>query len=105
MTGKSWRIRETTPVAFVTRRNGAWLVHFVGTEATDRPEGDNFDAASSVAAAKRSAKQGCAAVATHLRWREAPEYDGWVLEGVEANPLEDAAPRDTPTNTNQEGPE
>jgi hypothetical protein len=74
---------DRSPVCYVVRRNGAWLVHWVGTYPADQPEDDNFTCASSLPVAKRIAKEGAKGWAKNFRWRKDPEVGGWVLEGIE----------------------
>lgn len=74
---------ERSPVVYVVRRHGAWLVNFVGEHPGDRTEDENFDCASSLDAAKRIAKEGARQYASNFRWVERPDVGGWVLEGVE----------------------
>jgi len=76
-------MRGTDHVAYVTRRNGAWLVQYSGNAPTDWSEHEQFDCASSLAVAKRLAKEGARTYATHLHWEERPSANGWVLVGIE----------------------
>jgi hypothetical protein len=73
----------TDVVAYVTRRNGAWMVQFTGNAPSDWPENDQFDCASALHVAKRLAKEGARTYATHLKWEERDSVGGWVLLGLE----------------------
>lgn len=66
--------------AYVNRANGAWLIHWVGEVAGDRPEDENFDAASSLVVAKRLAVEGARnnGYGGAVRWLG--DRFGWILE-------------------------
>lgn len=70
--------RETA--AYLLKTHGAWLIHWVGEEAQDRPEDENFDAASSVVVAKRLAVEGARdnGYSGAVRW--SGDRWGWALE-------------------------
>lgn len=73
-----------TPVAYVQRSNGAWLVSASTTAAVDRPAHENFAAASGLARAKRVAlelvEEDCSG--SGHRWERRGET--WVLWMKEA---------------------
>ena len=69
--------------AYIQRRNGAYLIHWVGEVAGDRPEDDNFDAAASLVVAKRLAVEGARAngYTGAIRWTA--ERTWWALQMTE----------------------
>lgn len=75
--------RERVECATVTKRYGAWLVVLSGPELDVTPD-ELFDCASSLAVAKRRAREMAAAVGYLPAWRWSQDDLGrWRLEGTE----------------------
>lgn len=80
---------ERTPVARVQARHGAWMIWFTGDHPADWPADEQFDCASSLAMAKRLAKEGARGYASNFRWEKSVDYRAWTLLGVERDWSED----------------
>lgn len=69
--------------AYVGRRNGAYLIALMGDLTDDATPDELYNAASSLAAAKRLARAGAEAFGyTPTRWHYDVDADGWWLMGA-----------------------
>lgn len=66
-------------VAYVQRRNGAWMIQWVYDQAKDQAEDEQFSCAASLTVAKRVAREGAAAAGCGPGFRWVDAGYAWVL--------------------------
>lgn len=75
--------KRVDPVCYVTRRNGAWLLNWVGERTVDMPDEDRYTAASNLRVAKREAKEGAIEMGYEPPWRWVAAPYQHVLHGYD----------------------
>lgn len=79
------RVEPDMTLAIIERRNGAYLIAFVGEEWEAARPYETFDAASSLKTAKRIVRDAVAKTGTHsgpFRWEQDRWVDRWDYVGT-----------------------